>query len=316
MLRREVPPADVRAFAAGIDAAGYDELWVVEDCFYTSGVATAALALAATERIHVGIGILPAVLRNRALGAMELATLAGAHPDRLTAGFGPGVADWMRQVGAYPPSPLAALEVTLRDTRALLAGETVTRDGLRDVGLEFPPASPPAILAGLTGPKGLAMAGRTADGAILSEGSSPRFVEWARERLREARTAPGEPRLVVYAMLSVDPDGDRARAALRTELAGWLTRHRERRQVQETSFAASVPEEGTVSPEHVADAWIDEIAVAGTPGECRAAVQRLADAGADTVVLIPRRDAAQQLGQVPPTLLQPQMGTVPLRGLR
>jgi 5,10-methylenetetrahydromethanopterin reductase len=300
MLAREVPPADVRAFAGAVDAAGYEELWVVEDCFWTSGVANAALALGATERVHVGIGILPAVLRNRALGAMELATLAGAYPGRLTAGFGPGVAGWMRQVGAYPPSPLAALEVTLRDTRALLAGETVTRDGLSDVRLEFPPAAPPALLAGLTGPKGIAMAGRTADGVILSEGSSPRFVERAREQLRAARTAPGEPRLVAYAWLSVDPDGDRARDALREEVAGWLTRHRERPQQQAASFAASLPDE--LAPEQVDDAWIDEIAVAGTPEECRAAVERLGAAGADSVVLIARDDAERQLALAPPAL--------------
>ncbi len=302
MLAREVAPADVRAFAGAVDAAGYDELWVVEDCFYTGGVSTAALALGASERVHVGIGILPAVLRNRALGAMELATLAGAYPGRLTAGFGPGVAAWMRQVGAYPPSPLAALEVTLRDTKALLAGDTVTRDGLSDVRLEFPPASPPSLLAGLTGPKGLAMAGRVADGAILSEGSSPRFVERAREQLREARTAPGEPRLVAYAWLSVDPDGDRARDALRAELAGWITRRRERAQLKAASFAATLPDE--VAPERVEDAWIDEIAVAGTPDDCRAAVQRLAAAGADTVVLIARSDAERQLALVPPSLLR------------
>jgi 5,10-methylenetetrahydromethanopterin reductase len=302
MLGREVPPADVRAFAGAVEAGGYDELWVVEDCFYTGGVSNAALALGATERVHVGIGILPAVLRNRALGAMELATLAGAHPGRLTAGFGPGVAAWMRQVGAYPPSPLAALEQTLRDTRALLAGETVTRDGLSDVRLEFPPASPPALLAGLTGPKGLAMAGRVADGVILSEGSSPRFVERAKEQLREARTAPGEPHLVAYAWLSADPDGDRARDALRAELAGWLTSHRDRPQLRAASFAASLPE--VVAPEQVEDEWIDEIAVAGTPDECRAAVRRLADAGADSVVLIARRDTERQLSLVPPALLR------------
>jgi 5,10-methylenetetrahydromethanopterin reductase len=302
MLGREVPPADVRGLAAGIEAAGYDELWVVEDCFWTSGVANAALALGATERIHVGIGILPAVLRNRALAGMELATLAGAYPGRLTAGFGPGVADWMRQVGAYPPSPLAALEVTLRDTKALLAGETVSRDGLSDVRLEFPPATPPALLAGLTGPKGLAMAGRVSDGAILSEGSSPLFVEQALAQLRDARAAPGEPRLVVYALLSVDADGDRARDALRAPLADWITRHRRRAQFAAASFAAAAPE--AVTPADVTDAWIDELAVAGTPDECRAAVQRLGAAGADVVVLVLREDVERQLALVPPELLR------------
>jgi 5,10-methylenetetrahydromethanopterin reductase len=294
MVHREVPPADVRTFAGGIERLGFDELWVVEDCFWTSGIANAALALGATERIAVGIGILPAVLRNRALAAMELATLAGAYPGRLTAGFGTGVPAWMKQVGAYPPSPLAALELTLRDTRALLAGETVSRDGLDDVRLVFPPAQPPALLAGLTGPKGLAMAGRVADGAILSEGSSPRFVESARAQLREARIEPGEPRLVVYALLNVDPDGARAREAMRARVAEWIAGHRRRANFAAASFAADVPD--PLTPADVRDAWIDELAVAGTPDDCAAAVRRLAEAGADSIVLVPpREDADRQL---------------------
>lgn len=294
MVHREVPPADVRAFAGEIERLGFDELWVVEDCFWTSGIANAALALGATERIAVGIGILPAVLRNRALAAMELATLAGAYPGRLTAGFGTGVPAWMKQVGAYPPSPLAALELTLRDTRALLAGETVRRDGLDDVRLVFPPAQPPALLAGLTGPKGLAMAGRVADGAILSEGSSPRFVESARAQLREARSEPGEPRLVVYALLNVDPDGARAREAMRARVAEWIAGHRRRANFAAASFAADVPD--PLTPADVRDAWIDELAVAGTPDDCAAAVRRLAEAGADSIVLVPpREDAERQL---------------------
>jgi 5,10-methylenetetrahydromethanopterin reductase len=303
MVDREVPPADVRTFAGGVEAQGFHELWVIEDCFWTSGIANAALALGATERIGVGIGIMPAVLRNRALAAMELATLAGAFPGRLTAGFGHGVADWMRQVGAYPPSPLAALEVTLRDVRALLAGETVTRDGLDDVELVFPPATPPAVLAGLTGPKGLALAGRVGDGAILPEGSSARFVSAAREQVRAAREAGGEPRIVVYALLSADADGARARDALRPSIARWLAANRGRPQFDATSFAAAVPD--PVTPADVEDAWIDELAVAGTPDHCAAAVARLGEAGADVVVLVPaREDAERQLALAAPAVLR------------
>lgn len=295
MLTREVAPADVQPYARMVERLGYDQLWVVEDCFWTTGVANAALALAATERVHVGIGIMPAVLRNVALGAMELATLAGAFPGRLTAGFGHGVAEWMRQVGAYPPSPLAALEATIRDTRALLAGETVTRGDLRDVALEFPPASRPPVLAGLTGPKGLALAGRNGDGAILPEGSTARFVTDAREQLRAARRASGEPQIVVYAWLSVDPDAARARDALRPAIAAWLASNRGRPQHGTLSFADA----GAGDVGRIEDEWIDELAVAGTPGDCRAAVQRLGAAGADVVVLVPRRaDAEEQLSLI------------------
>ena len=56
-------------------------------------------ALAVTERLAVGIGILPAVARNPAITAMELATLAGLAPGRVVAGIGHGVQEWMAQVG-------------------------------------------------------------------------------------------------------------------------------------------------------------------------------------------------------------------------
>lgn len=159
------------------ELSGLDELWVVEDCFYTGGIANAATALAATEAITVGIGVLPTVARNAAIAAMELATLATLHPGRLIAGFGHGVPDWMRQIGEYPPSPLAALRETLSAVRRLLAGERITVDGkhvrLDDVGLEFPPAVVPPVLAGVRGPKSLAISGAEADGTILAEPASP-----------------------------------------------------------------------------------------------------------------------------------------------
>jgi 5,10-methylenetetrahydromethanopterin reductase len=288
MIPRDVPPAGVGPFAQLVERLGYDELWVVEDCFWTSGIANAALALGATERVHVGIGIMPAVLRNPALAAMELATLAGAYPGRLTAGFGHGVADWMRQVGAYPPSPLAALEAAMRDVKALLGGETVDSERLSDVTLVFRPAEPPPVLAGSVGPKGLALAGRVGDGAILSEGSAPAFVTRAREQVSAAREAAGDPTIVAYAHLSVGAD---ARAALKPAIAALLNRHRGRPQFRALSFAGEVPPD--VAADQVDDAWVDEMTVSGTRDECRAAIERLGHAGADTVVLVPRLDVAE-----------------------
>ena len=62
-----LPPQRLRSVATAVQAAGLDELWVWEDCFKQSGVASAAAALAWTDQITVGIGILPAPLRNAAL---------------------------------------------------------------------------------------------------------------------------------------------------------------------------------------------------------------------------------------------------------
>ncbi len=125
----QLPPSRLRPIAEAADAAGLEELWLWEDCFRESGVATAAAALAWTDRLRVGIGLLPVPLRNVALTAMEVATLSELFPGRLSVGLGHGVQDWMAQVGARVESPLTLLREHLVTLAALLGGDEVTYAG-------------------------------------------------------------------------------------------------------------------------------------------------------------------------------------------
>ena len=178
--------------------------------------------LAATGRLHVGIGIVPAPLRNPALLAMELATLGRLHPGRLTAGIGHGVQSWMREVGAAVRSPLTLLEETFTVVRALLRGDRVRHDGrivhVDDLTLVHPLRTPMPLLAGVTGPKSLRLSGRIADGTILAEGTGPAEIAAARALIDEGRDDPAaEHRIVVlaYVLIADDP----ATAAAQTEQA-------------------------------------------------------------------------------------------------
>src|SRR5829696_8829825 len=168
VVRPELAPEQLADHARRAEAAGFDELWLWEDSFFAGGIAASATALAATDRITVGLGIMPAPVRNAAFAAMEAATLARLHPGRFHAGLGHGVADWMRQVGAKPKSSLTLLEETVAAVRALLAGETVNVEGryvrLRDVALDQAPCEPPLVSVGVRGPKGLELSGRAAAG--------------------------------------------------------------------------------------------------------------------------------------------------------
>jgi len=107
---RTFPAGLVTEMARRLDAGGADQLWVIEDCFYTAGVSLAAAALTVTERLQVGLGILPAVARNAAVTAMEIATLCSLAPGRVLPGIGHGVQPWMAAMGALTPSPLTTLE--------------------------------------------------------------------------------------------------------------------------------------------------------------------------------------------------------------
>src|ERR1700754_3016989 len=97
VFRPEEPPERLRAVVSAVEAAGVAELWLWEDCFLEGGLTAAAAALAWSERLRVGIGLLPVPLRNPALAAMEIATVERLFPGRLVVTLGHGVLDWMGQ---------------------------------------------------------------------------------------------------------------------------------------------------------------------------------------------------------------------------
>jgi alkanesulfonate monooxygenase SsuD/methylene tetrahydromethanopterin reductase-like flavin-dependent oxidoreductase (luciferase family) len=252
----------LRATAEVADKSGLDELWLWEDCFDHGGISTAAAALAWTERLQVGIGVLPVPLRNSALAAMEIASLARLFPDRVHVGLGHGVLEWMEQVGVRAASPMTLLREYVTALRDLLAGATVTIDGsyvhLRDVKLGWTPPTAPLLHVGAVRPKTVALAGELADGLVLTGGTSTDEVRAARATFDEARgDRPGRGRVTVYLMAVTGPDAEQRMAA---ELTRWkLDRNA-------------------------------DLAVAGDADAIAAAVQRWADAGADAVILQPIAD--------------------------
>src|SRR5512147_2616529 len=113
-------PSDKLAeYARKAETAGFDELWLWDDCFLPGALTSAAIALSATQKLKVGIGLLPATAYHPLFVAMELTTLARAFPDRILPGFGHGVGNWMTQIGAAPKSSMKALEETVLAMRQL-----------------------------------------------------------------------------------------------------------------------------------------------------------------------------------------------------
>ncbi|KQQ05154.1 MULTISPECIES: LLM class flavin-dependent oxidoreductase [unclassified Rathayibacter] len=290
LLPRDLPAAEILSYARRAEALGFDELWVIEDLGFRGGVAQAAAVLAVTERIVVGIGILPAAARTAAFTAMELGTLAELFPGRVHAGIGHGMPNWMRGLGVWPKSPLTLLAEQFDALRSLLSGDETTRDGryvkVDGLRLESPPAVVPPLLAGVRGPRSLELAGRIADGVVLAEPVTPEYLTQSRALM----ATPG--RVVAYNAAAVDDDPAAARALVRPGLewigdpdwaphiaplpfADEFARLRERSS-DRASFARDLPDE-----------WVDQLAVVGTPDAARARIGELHAAGASSVVLIP-----------------------------
>jgi 5,10-methylenetetrahydromethanopterin reductase len=274
-------PSGVLSYARSAEELGYDELWFSEDCFWPGGVAMASAALAVTTRIEVGVGLFAAAVRNPATAAMEIGALAAIAPARVTVAFGHGMADWMDQIGARSTAPLALLDETVQAVRGLLRGEKVCRPNgpihLVDVQLGNPPCTPPPVLIGTTGPKGLALAGRVADGVLLPELSCQASVRWAAGEMRKAGSSG---RVVVFAHLNLDSVAPAAVAAVEPLIL---------RLVRTGAFPYLVEHAGidATGVRRLDADTVRMMSVAGNPDDCVRALRRWDQAGVDSLVLIP-----------------------------
>lgn len=239
-------PEHLKAVALAAEASGLDDLWFWEDCFAESAPAPVAAALAWTERIRVGVGLMPVPLRNVAITAMEIATIERLFPGRFVPVIGHGVQRWMGQVGAKVESPLTLLTEYADALRRLLAGEKVTVDGryvnLDRVGLSWPPSPPPRLLIGGEGPKTLALAGAHGDGTMLTSALTEDRIRDMCEIIRGAVVRTPH-QIVAHLVVTRGPD---AAALLAAELADWPEDSRS------AGIAATAPEEVAAAIDRIA----------------------------------------------------------------
>jgi len=286
-----LPAEHLVGYAQKAEQLGFAEAWVVEDCFLHGAFAQAATILASTTSLHVGLGIIPAAARNVAFAAMEIATLAGLHPGRLTVGVGHGMAGWLDQAGARPSSPLTLLEEYIRALRWLLDGQHADFRGryvqLYGVQLSHPPSVVPPVFAGVRGPRSLRLSGKVAQGTILAEPVTPEYLSTVVEQIASAGHE-----IVAYNVASVDDDRAVARARVRDALAvvgepDWQPHvavldfaselaELRRRTGSAAALAAALP-----------DSWIDRLAIVGNPDRAREQLAVLHYGGVGHAALIP-----------------------------
>ncbi|HEY0521479.1 MAG TPA: LLM class flavin-dependent oxidoreductase [Ilumatobacteraceae bacterium] len=264
MFRREWPADRLMDYARQVESHDLDEMWVVEDLTFHGGFAQATAALAATSRIQVGIGIAPAVVRNVAYTAMEIATLAQMFPGRFHMGFGHGVDFWIEQVGAVPKSWMSSLRETVSTSMRLLAGDNVTTKGeyvhLDSVQLAHPAQQVPPVSLGVRGPRSMALAAEVGAGIIFAEWSGPRYLQQVRTQIGEG------PKFTAFVQASADVPALEAMMAEKMALP---------------RFASQLAAYGD---EHVP---LDELVIGGDPSTWVEQAQRWVKVGASSVVFCP-----------------------------
>jgi alkanesulfonate monooxygenase SsuD/methylene tetrahydromethanopterin reductase-like flavin-dependent oxidoreductase (luciferase family) len=130
---------------------------------------------------------------------------------------------------------------------------------------------------GVRGPKGIELARDLGLGVILAEGSSPDYVA-------EVRRALGpDARITVFVWSNLDTeDGERGLETLRPTVE---------KALQKPYLAAQL---GSLRGSECDADVIRRLTVAGDEQDCRAAIDKLVAAGADSVVLQPIHGSEEQ----------------------
>jgi len=215
---------------AGREAArlGFESLWTpaggVPDAFHICG------AWAEDGPLLTGTSVVPAARMWTPLAlAAQAATVGLRSAGRFilglgTGGYGPG---FWASVG-LPNKPIAVMRDYLTILRGLLAGETVTHDGValraRGATLGQPDLPPVGIQLGALGPQMVRLAGEMSDGALLNWATPQRIAESRRLLEEGAARAGRDPHgvaLTMYIRVCVDEDVAAARQAFGAQVLGY-----------------------------------------------------------------------------------------------
>lgn len=282
-------------YARLAEELGFAACWVPEDYFFRGAFTIASALACSTSRIRIGLGVVNPFTRHPALIAMEFAALTELAPGRTILGIGAGVKAWIDQMGLAAPRPGAAIEEAVEVIRRLLRGEKVTFAGkvfhTDRIGLSFksPQAEIPIYL-GVLGARNLAMAGRIADGVMLSALTSPAYARFAVEKIQAAAQSAGRKlKLGAFLLTSISEDERAAREAIKPLLAVLISLMAAQPPIPLFTEEGMDPDElrrfaetyarGELPVRLVTDSIIDTFAIAGGPERCGAALQKIIDAG-------------------------------------
>lgn len=203
------PASMIADQARAAEAGGATTLWIATHLFLRDPVALASAALAATTRIKIALMAVSPYAMHPVHAAMAAATLDELYPGRVVLSLGAGAPGDLAAAGIDRPRPLATLAEAIDICRALFKGDTVEHQGeifgLTGRKLANAPCDIPIVLAA-SGPRMLELAGRAADGVIISGATSARFVRWCLDHV--ARGAAGRSVRaygIVYTGIAADP---------------------------------------------------------------------------------------------------------------
>lgn len=261
-------PLEVVDDARRAEADGFASAWSVHFSRGYDALTTLAVTGVATERIDLGVGIVPTYPRHPLALAQQAATAQVFCGGRLTLGVGVSHRPVIEGLHGLPfVSPAAHMREYLTVLGPLLRGEEVSFQGEHyrvEGGFTVPGTSPTSVLVGALSPHMLRVAAELSDGVITWLAGPRTLAEVIVPTLLEARPSGGPaPRVVAGIPVAVTDDLEQARSVANTRFAryGGLENYR---RVFEREGVSSVA----------------ELAMVGSEAEVQSQLVRYAEAGA------------------------------------
>jgi probable F420-dependent oxidoreductase len=290
-------------YARLAEANGFHSVWLAES-WGLDAIALLSHLGAQTRRVKLGTAIVNVFSRTPALLSMASVTLNDLYGGRFILGLGSStkalVEGWH---GMKFEHPVARVRDTVKIVRGLTAGEEVNYEGVvgsvRGYRIRVRPRSaPPPIYLAALGPEAMRAVAEVADGwlpYLLPLRGLAESVAQIRDNAEKAGRSPNAVCIAPMVLTAVSDEREAGRAAAREHIAfymgamgphyrGFVARFGFEREVEQIrkAWAAKQHAEAQLA---VTEDMVDQLAIAGTPSECRVRLDEIRAAGADLPIL-------------------------------
>jgi probable F420-dependent oxidoreductase len=285
------------AAAQQAEELGYQDVWLA-DAGGLDALTLAPLLLEHTEKLRIGIAVIPIFTRTPAVLASTFSVLEQAYPGRFIPGLGTSSHAIIEGWHGLPfEKPVTRTRETMSLLRTILAGEKTGFNGetLRSHGYRQGITEIPVYLAALRS-RMLETAAEIGDGVILNlypRSALPKIIDHIRTGAARAGKNPDTVEVVSRQMTVVTNDKASARAAFRAAFSAYYSTPVYNKFLAWCGFedAAREISEGWASKDRertaaaLPDELVDEIAFIGSASECQDRIRWCADNGVHTQII-------------------------------
>jgi 5,10-methylenetetrahydromethanopterin reductase len=274
---------------------------------FREALITASFILSQMKTMKVFSGPISPYTMHPVMISMLASTLSEIGKERFGLVIGTGDKSTLNYLGVEITKPLTTIKEAVKIIRALCRGEKIKSTGiwqLNNVKLLSPPdVEIPIYLTGI-GPKMIALAKRIADGVMISAATSPEFIRYSLDSIKNNSISYTHFSKIGVILTSVNDDRNKALAQIKPLLAFMLRGSYLKLdwQLNELDIdgdaireAIDIHNDLEAASNLISERAVDLLTASGTPDEFQERLQKYLDAGIDYPVLLPVGNKLEKL---------------------